>query len=383
MTILKEKEMTHYEQQCEYWVEYCNKCLTPKDKMNLAEHSEKICAILSEKKKELMSFMLSLVLRQKMFCEECNELLPSKQHVSSKKLNLEDIKKILPKGYDDITESDIPSDLTEDETISFKMCGECHRLLCRKEYNIESVKCKKCSNSDKITSKLESCPFEKKIVQTYCETHHKYQLGNPTYCKNCGEGLLYCCGYCCIHCLSPYCLKCVDIKEDPKVFCITCKACFNCIDSGISSIKKKHNNHLEKKERKIYFSNIKPKEEDVNVIDDLKKIKIKKSASHVPKDIVGDENRLELDIHKNNEEKEYERLSTRIDTSPSKNLYEKKGKKAIEAFLEDTEDLEDQNVGLSRRKTYDFTCMPKQTCKGCGAVNLYFEVECIHFKKFL
>jgi hypothetical protein len=164
---------------------------------------------------------------------------------------------------------------------------------------------------------------------------------------------------------------------------MVCKTCFKCIDSGISSIKKKHSNHQEKKERKILFSNIYPKEGDADVLDEVKKIKIRKSASHVPKDIVGDENRLELDIDKNKEVKEYERLSTRIDTSPSQYFNEKKGKKAIEAFLEDTEDLEGENVNLSRRKTYDFTCMPKQICKECGAINLYFEVECIHCKKFL
>jgi len=385
MTILKEKEMKHYETQCEYWVEYCNKCLTPKDKMNLSEHSEKICAILSEKKKELTSFMISLILRQKMFCEECNELLPSKQHVDLKKMKLEDITKIMPKGYDDICETDIPSDIIEEETISFKICGECHRLLCRKEYYLESLKCMSCSTSNKkiILGKEESCPFEKKIIQNYCETHHKYQLGNPTYCKNCGEGLLYCCGYCCIHCLSLYCSNCVNLKDDPKVFCMICKTCFKCIDSGISSINKKHNIHQEKKERKIYFSSIKPKEGDVDVLDEVKKIKLRKSASHVPKDVVGDDNRLELDFDKNKEEKEYERLSTRIDTSPSHNLNEKLGKKAIEAFLEDTEDLEGENVNLSRRKTCDFTSMPKQICKDCGAINLYFEVECIHCKKFL
>lgn len=382
MTILKEKEMVHYEQQCEYWVEYCNKCLTPKDKMNLAEHSEKICTILTEKKKENLSFMISLLLRQRMFCEECHELLPSKMHVDIKKLNMNDLKKVLPKGYEDICETDIHTDISEDEKINFKLCEGCNRMLCGKEFSLESVNCRKCYNlSIKKTDIEETCPFDRKIVQNYCETHHKYQLGNPTFCKNCNQVLLYCCGYCCIHCLSPFCLDCVN--RETKIFCSICKTCLHCIDSGISSIQKKHNNHLEKKEKKIHFSNIRPKEEDKNVLDEVKNMKIHKSASQIPKEIKGEEIKLDFDLGKKNEEKEYERLSTRIDTSPSEKMIKKGGKKAIEAFLEDNEDLEEENLNFSRRKTYDFTFMPKQTCKSCGAINLYFEVECIHCKKFL
>ena len=363
--ILKEREIVHYEQECEYWVEYCEKCGSPKDKMNLAEHSDKICIIESQRRKEIISYIFSLLLKEKIYCEYCNDLLPCHNKVKTQ-LNIKNINKLLPEGFKTNEEEISNRVLGEESIINFKVCEHCQRILCEREF-INSKKCIKCNE---IQSDSKDYIDKNSLkMEHFCETHCKYQINIPTSCHNCKLTLLDCCGLICTNCNSLFCSSCTSTKNKKNEsvnYCIECNNCLKCIESNDENIKL-HLNHLDNVKKSDFSS----EKQRYNQYSERGLYK-RKSVCGVPKDFM----KNQLKAHLGLAEETGDRLSTKDDSSPSNKEFTKK--KEINDFQEINE--EERN---GRRLTYDFSRLPKQTCKTCGYVNMYFEVECVNCKKYL
>lgn len=363
-TFLKEREKAHYDQECEYWVEYCEKCLSPKDKMNLGEHSDKICMIQSKRRKQLLSFTLSLLFRQKMFCEECQCLLTC-NHKVKKNFSCEEIFKLLSREYITARDNDLNNLITvgANEQVNFKVCEGCNRILCQKEFSTYNNDCLKCNEKrGKHCSNPEHCKIDKTTQQHFCETHHKYQFEDPRSCGHCNRKILLCCGLPCLSCRLSFCNICTEAKDQKGeilVFCIRCEICLNCINTKENLNRK----HLMKK----------------SCLDSLKQ-------QYKAEELKNKYNLIKQtdQIHKyqsNDQMEEIDNLGV-IDETASSFMNRRGIRKGKDNYFDDLEEIYKEQRNR-RRVSYDYTSIPKQKCHICGHFNMFYEVSCKNCKQFL